>query len=112
VSASKLVLTGISYGSDYFTLQFNQPDGTPDSFTVGLGTASFPYTLKLYGRDFEEEAGHVDVFFRFSDGSGDLWSVTFACPVAEVNEITDELNIYLAAFKKRHFRKHKAATTP
>jgi hypothetical protein len=108
----KPVLTGILYGADNITLQFDQLDGTPDGFTLGLGTARFPYTLKLYGRDFEEEAGHVDVFFRFRGERGEQWSLTFACPVAEVDEITNELNIYLAAFKKRHFPKHEAAATP
>jgi hypothetical protein len=108
----KPVLTGISYGSDYITLQFNQADGTPDSFTLGLSTAPFPHRLKLYGRDFEEEVGHVDVFFRFTDERGEQWSVTFACPVAEVDEITDALSTYLAAFKRQHYPKSSAAYIP
>lgn len=109
MSGRKLILTDILYGADHITLEFKQPDGTPDTFTFGIGTARLPYTLKLYGRDFEEDAGYMDVFFRFKDRSGELWSVTFACPVDEVDEITDALNTYFAAFKKRHFPKPDAA---
>ena len=110
----KPVLTGIEYGDDHITLQFKQPDGTPDTFTFGLGTARFPYILTLYGRSLidDEGTGHMDVFFRFMDRAGELWSVTFACPVAEVDEITNELNTYFAAFKKRHFPKSSAAIIP
>jgi len=114
VSDLKPVLTGIRYGDDHITVQFDQPDGTPDTFTFGLGVTRFPYRLTLYGRSLidEEDTGFMDVFFRFKDEAGDLWSFTLACPVSEVDEITDELSTYLAAFKKRHFPKPKAAVIP
>jgi hypothetical protein len=109
----KPVLTGISYGDDSITLQFNQPDGTPDSCTLGLGTARSFYTLTLYGRSFinEEGTGFMDVFFRFRDQAGEVWSLALACPVAEVDEIMNEFVVFSQAFRAAH-PKHEAAAFP
>lgn len=107
----KPILTGIKYGADYITLLFDRPDGTSSTFTFGLVPNLFRFTLKQYGSSLidDEGTGHMDVFFRFKEESGELWSITFACPVDEVDEITDELNTYFVAYKKRHFPKSDAA---
>ncbi len=108
----KLGITGLLYGDDYITIQFDKPDGTPDTFTFGLVADRHRFTLAYYGVNYGENGlGAEGMVFGFLDEYGERRRLDFSAPAEDIWRMKFELDAFTKAFEDARRPKFRAAAT-